>query len=100
MLSEDADRLKSKRRKDSRKQEELSGMWVLDVWVTRTFWIFGVVLVLVVVQGRGMLKAGPRKSCKSYLAPTADAHPCQSDGAAEKGQESCEVFPCMCQEFI
>jgi len=26
MLSEDADRLNSKRRKDSRKQEELSGM--------------------------------------------------------------------------
>lgn len=59
-------------------------MWVLDIWVTRTFWIFG--LVLMVLQDRGTLKAGPRKSCKSYLAPTADAHPCHSDGAAEKGQ--------------
>jgi hypothetical protein len=62
MLSKDADRLKSKRRKDSRKQEELSGMWVLDVWVTRTFWIFG--LVMVVLQGRGTLKEGPRRAAR------------------------------------
>jgi hypothetical protein len=28
-----------KRRKSQ--EEEVSGMWVLDFWVTRTFWIFG-----------------------------------------------------------
>jgi hypothetical protein len=82
------------REKKGRKEEEeeVSGMWVLDFWVTRTFLDLRRLVVRgVQLSGRGRLSISNarRASLPPCIAPTADLRdPLPATGATEKGQQS------------